>query len=357
MARPGVSRVAALAAAGAAVAAGTALGIATERGVIRRVLSPRPDVVPEPFGSLRGRVHRVIADDGISLHVEVDEPRGQGNPARQDNLTVVLCHGHALEQASWHFQRQALRQVARVVTWDQRSHGRSERAPALTHTIDHLAQDLRAVIEAVAPEGPVILVGHSMGGMTVLGLAAAEPELFGERVVGVGLVATSAGHLTEVPLGLPHIISRITKPIVPTVTNALVAQKDIVDYARRAASDLALLLTKRYSFASNVPTDTVEFVNAMLAATPIDVVVEFLPGFDAHEVTHALGVLQQVETLVIVGDHDLLTPASHSEHIVKHVPSAELIIVADTGHMLLLERPDVVNRALLDLLSRVRRNL
>jgi pimeloyl-ACP methyl ester carboxylesterase len=353
-----LGRAGIVAAAGAAVVAGAAIGIAAERGVAKRLLRRnRPESIPEPYGSLRGRVHRVIADDGISLHVEVDEPRGADHPAHADGLTVVLCHGYALEQAAWHHQRKALRSVARVVTWDQRSHGRSQRAAASTHIIEHLAQDLSRVLDAVAPHQPVILVGHSMGGMTTMALADARPELFGDRIRGVALIASSAGSLADVPLGLPHVVSRITRPIVPSVANALVSQKEIVERTRRAASDLALVLTRRYSFGSEVPAETVEFVNSMLAATPIDVVAEFLPTFDEHERSHALEVLQQVETLVLVGARDLLTPEEHSHRIVRYVPGADLHVIPDSGHMVMLEKPEIVNGHLLRLVEHVRRHL
>ena len=60
-------------------------------------------------------------------------------------------------------------------------------------TIDQLGRDLKAVIDAAAPEGPLVLVGHSMGGMTVMALADQYPELIRDRVVGVAFVGTSCG--------------------------------------------------------------------------------------------------------------------------------------------------------------------
>ena len=75
-----------------------------------------------------------------------------------------------------------------MVFWDQRSHGRSGRSDLTHATIDQLGDDLLAVLEATtAPGRPVVLVGHSMGGMTIMALADRHPELFGDRVVGVAL--------------------------------------------------------------------------------------------------------------------------------------------------------------------------
>ena len=63
------------------------------------------------------------------------------------------------------------------------------------------------MLDAVVPDGPVVLVGHSMGGMTIVALAEQHPELFGDRIVGVALISTTAGGLE------PH---RILFPMVPS---------------------------------------------------------------------------------------------------------------------------------------------
>ena len=115
----------------------------------------------------------MVADDGVRLSCE--EIEADGKPA----LTVVLVHGFALDRRTWHFQRPFLAALTdprvRVVLYDQRSHGRSERAPRESCTIEQLGHDLDAVIRALAPEGPLVLVGHSMGGMTIMALAEHVP--------------------------------------------------------------------------------------------------------------------------------------------------------------------------------------
>ena len=112
-------------------------------------------------------------------------------------LTVVFSHGFTARLAEWELQRAALRDRARLVLWDQRGHGRSGWTKLTAATIDRTGRDLGEVLDAVAPTGPVVLAGHSMGGMSILALARQRPELFGDRVVGVFLLATSAGGLVE----------------------------------------------------------------------------------------------------------------------------------------------------------------
>src|SRR5205823_13175743 len=91
-----------------------------------------------------------------------------------------------------HFQRRDLSDH-RLVFWDQRDHGRSGRSAAGSGSIGQLGADLKAVIDAAAPgPAPVVLVGHSMGGMTIMALAGQAPDLFGTKVAGAVLIATAA---------------------------------------------------------------------------------------------------------------------------------------------------------------------
>ena len=116
------------------------------------------------------------------------------------------------------------------------------------------------------------------------------------------------------------------------------------------------MLTKRYSFATDVPPSFVRFVAQMLAATPLDVIAELFPAFDAHDKLEALDVLSGVETLVLGGEQDLLTPADHSRAIAEPVPGAELVILPEAGHMVMLEHHDVVTDHLRDLVERALRH-
>jgi len=95
----------------------------------------------------------------------------------------------------------------RLVLYDQRSHGRSGKATAESSTIEQLGRDLDAVLRALVPDGPIVLAGHSMGGMTIMALAEQRPELFLDRVRGVALIGTSAGDVGA--SGLPRpLLSR-----------------------------------------------------------------------------------------------------------------------------------------------------
>ncbi|MFG2944893.1 alpha/beta fold hydrolase [Streptomyces adustus] len=360
--------------AGAAIgvlAAGAAAGVAIERMTVGRGMRRRARLALDstgPYGALRGTPGKAYADDGTELYYEVDDVEPEGGPAPRRRrlfgrkaplpVTVVFSHGYCLNQDSWHFQRAALRGVVRTVHWDQRSHGRSGRGAAQVDggvplTIDRLGRDLRAVIDAAAPDGPIVLVGHSMGGMTVMALAAQYPELIRDRVVATALVGTSSGRLGEINFGLPVAGVNAVRRVLPGVLKALGQQAELVEKGRRATAELFAGIIKRYSFASRDVDPAVErFAERMIESTPIDVVAEFYPAFTDHDKTEALGLFKDMPVLVLAGVRDLVTPSEHSEAIAGLLPDAELVLVPDAGHLVMLEHPEVVTDRLADLLTR-----
>ncbi|MGC5356557.1 alpha/beta fold hydrolase [Streptomyces sp. DT190] len=354
------------------VAAGAAAGVALERMTVGRGMRQKARLALDsagPYGSLRGMPGKAFADDGTELYYEVDDLDPDAAPAmgpRRRRLfgrkapapvTVVFSHGYCLSQDSWHFQRAALRGVVRTVHWDQRSHGRSGRGAAQARgeavTIEQLGRDLRAVIDAAVPEGPIVLVGHSMGGMTVMALADQYPELIRERVVGVAFVGTSSGRLGEVNYGLPVAGVNAVRRVLPGVLKALGQRAELVEKGRRATAELFAGVIKRYSFASrDVDPAVARFAERMIESTPIDVVAEFYPAFNDHDKTEALAYFADLPVLVLAGVQDLVTPSEHSEAIADLLPDAELVLVPDAGHLVMLEHPEVVTDRLADLLTR-----
>jgi len=348
--------------AGAAVgvlAAGAAAGVLAERRVVAR----RRDGSDESFGSVHSPGISVAADDDLRLHVEVDELAStppDGRMSRREwerrqtspRATMVFVHGYALNLDSWHFQRLAFRGERRMVLFDQRSHGRSGRSRREHSTIDQTGRDLAAVIGAVAPDEPVVLIGHSMGGMTIMALAEQHPDWFGSKVVGVALVSTSPGQLRASTLGLPGRAGRLVQLVSPAVLATLARAPRLVESGRRVGSDLGFVLTRTMAFGGPVPQEYVDFTDEMLSATPVDVIADFFPGFDLHDKYQALAAVGEVPTVVIAGANDHITPLDHGRRIAEAITSARLIEYDDAGHMIVLERHDDVTRELRDLVER-----
>jgi pimeloyl-ACP methyl ester carboxylesterase len=332
--------------------AGAAVGFAAERYVMGRSLKKDDPYADEPFGSLRGAVHTVVTDDGVSLHVEVDEAPEAG----RDAPTLVFCHGFALTMDAWHFQRRDLRGSARLVFWDQRGHGRSGPLPDDGElSFRQLGADLGQLLDEVVPKGPIVLIGHSMGGMTLQALAEDRPELFGRRIVGAALIATSGQKLDVSGLGLPGYLGRLAGRAAPAAVSILARKPELVERGRKMGSDLAYVLTRRYAFAEGGSPKLVEFTAIMNAAVPIDVVARFFPLFGELDAAEAVPVLAKIPVLVIGGERDQMTPVQHSRDLADTLVDVEYIEATDAGHMVLLERHEVVTEALRTLVERARR--
>jgi pimeloyl-ACP methyl ester carboxylesterase len=353
----------AAAGAGATVAAITA-GIVVERRVVssRRSGSTGAD----ELGGLRGDAVTVVADDGVRLHAEVDEvapyadeaaktqpPRGirRLRAPEEPEPTLVFVHGYALNLDCWHFQRQYFRGKHRMVFYDQRSHGRSGRSDQEHATIDQLGHDLLRVIEELVPEGPVVLVGHSMGGMTTMALADQHPEAFARRVAGVALVSTSAGGLKTHRIVSRMIPDSLGSQIGQRLIAGLALAPEIVDRVRRRGSNIGFLVADQFAFGDDVPASYVEFVDNMLASTPFEVLAQFFPNFDTHDRFTVLESFARVPTYIITGTKDVLTSVGHSRKMASRIPDARLVECPGAGHMVIMEQKDRVNSALDELFA------
>ncbi|MGH3561449.1 MAG: alpha/beta fold hydrolase, partial [Mycobacterium sp.] len=187
-----------LAGAAGLAAVGSVAGVTVAHTMTRRTSAEDP-YTDEDFEILDGDRHSVVTtDDGVQLAVRdvgsLDAP-----------LTVVFSHGFCLRMGSFHFQRARLSEEwgpqVRMVFYDHRGHGASEVAPHDTYTVPRLGRDLEAVLRATVPRGPIVLVGHSMGGMTVLSHARQFPQRYGSRIVGAALISSAAKGVARSPLG------------------------------------------------------------------------------------------------------------------------------------------------------------
>ena len=335
-------------AAGAMLAAGAGAVIAAEKVAVGRLrLRPDPEA-DEPFGQLHGRALTVLADDGVPLHVEINGPDDAP-------VTIIFSHGYALSQNVWHYQRRDLAGSARCVFWDQRGHGQSGECSQESCTIPQLGEDLHAVLQAAAPgETPVVLVGHSMGGMTIMAFARQHPELFGTKVIGAALISSVAGGVDPtiwIPVALRPLARQAAAPMLRGVSRGPAA--GFVERGRQVGGDLAFLSTRYVAFGDpSVSPAVVDFLERIIRATRLGVVAAFYLALLRHDERAALGILGQVPVTVIAGESDRLVPLAQSQELAEQIPGAELVQVPGAGHAVILERPEFVNRVISDLVAR-----
>ncbi|HLU45908.1 MAG TPA: alpha/beta hydrolase [Natronosporangium sp.] len=350
-------------------AAGVAIGVAAEKLLVRRARAYVDPHAGEEFGNAPyDEALTITTDQGLPLYVEVVNPVdgiavepqpelvGRPDPARQEP-TLVFVHGFCLNMGVFHFQRKELARRGdwRAVFYDQPGHGRSGRLTDGEYALPELAGALRRVLDETTSGEPVVLIGHSMGGMTILAFAERYPEWFAQRVAGVVLISTSAGEVIGSGAALPELI-KIGKPLLPLVNGATRVTGTVLDRARQASRQLARVLTQRYGFGGPNPSRAlVCYVEEMNSGTPTETVARYLRTLYTHARYPVLESLRATPVLLICGDRDVVTPVAHSEKIKSYLPEAELLVVPDSGHMVLLEHHEVVTTALLDFLERLPR--
>ncbi|GGF52065.1 alpha/beta hydrolase [Marmoricola endophyticus] len=266
-------------------------------------------------------------------------------------VTVLLAHCWTSDAEDWRYQLRDLAQVlpgrVRTIAWDHRGHGASQAVPRRDCTVGNLARDMADIIDTFAPTGPLVLAGHSIGGMTIMALAEQRPDLFSERVQGVLLTSTSAGDMGSVDLGLPEIGDNVRNQIPRLLA---LRAKTLSKRVRRRTPIIERQIMSRLVFGQPQRVRDVALAVDGLVNSPGDSVAGFYEDIVLHhERTDALKHLSGIPTTVLVGAADRLTPVRMARHIVDHVDSASLYVAPDAGHMLPLERDAMVSDALLGL--------
>jgi pimeloyl-ACP methyl ester carboxylesterase len=302
------------------------------------------------------RTAAVRLPDGAELHATVEGPDDAP-------VTLVLAHGWTLSQAAWddvaaRLTPRAAAGELRLIRYDQRGHGRStwgERADHLGElTIDQLGEDLGALLDQLVPDGPVVLGGHSMGGMTIMCLSAARPELFGDRVRGVALVSTSAGDLAPEPLTRAEAIRQRLTPGALTVALAGARVLEKLRQALPPTHRRHQKLVRDLLYGADATDDMVLAGAEMMHASTVRAFAVFLPALGEHDKREDLHALKDVRVEILVGDSDKLTPQRHSRQMAEALPEAALHVVERTGHMLPQERPELVTDVIDRLLAAAR---
>ena len=327
----------------AGIGAVIATGIAVERAFVRKDRNREDPYRDEPYGALRGTpIGPVASFDGTLLHVE---EAGSG-PA------IVLSHGFSLNLTLWHHQVKDLARDHRLVMYDHRGHGRSGRPPGDDWTLEALAHDLHAVLRDAAGDGPVTVVGHSMGGMSLLNYCHLYPDTIGSLVGGLVLVDTTAADVMGGIARIPRQLQAATQTIQEAIMRALVGRPDSFDRVRMNGSRIAYLGTRLMGFGPEPSPAQVDFVERVLAQCPSDVWANLIPTLFHFDMQEVLSVLK-VPVLIVVGSHDRLTPPGASERMAAAIPGAELLVLEGAGHTSMLERHEEFNEALRNFVVRV----
>jgi pimeloyl-ACP methyl ester carboxylesterase len=327
-------------------AVATIVGASARRSITQRAAAVADPYADEDFATLdRDRGYVVTTHDGVPLAVR------EAGPVDAE-VTMVFVHGFCLRMGAFHFQRTRLPDRVgppiRMVFYDQRGHGRSGEGPPESYTLTQLGEDLETVLRAVAPRGVVLLVGHSMGGMTVLSHARQFPEQYGSRIVGAALISSAAEGVTRSPLG-----EILKNPALEAFRFTARSAPKLMHRGRNVSRSLIGPILRAASYSDLQVSRSLDgFSQRMMNGTPIATMVGFLEALEKHDETAGLWTLLRVPTLIACGDHDLLTPDEYSRKMAASLPQSELVIVTGASHLALLDKPEAINDGLVRLVHR-----
>lgn len=328
---------------GLAAAAGAAVGAAAwegwrwldERAVAR---DPEHAVLSDPP---RGEPFEVRTADGVRLAGELFGPA--------DAPPVVLIHGWTCARRFWTYQLNALAREHRVIAYDLRGHGQSSAHDACDFSTDALADDVQAVLEATVPAGRrVVLVGHSLGGMSIVAWAGRHPAQVGERAAAVALINLGIGDLVSESLvvRMPGRLGAIKSALGRALLSA--------DQQLPPATPISRRLVRYIALSESASPAQVELTQQLVLGCRRQVRSGCGRTLSRLDLRHAIERLQ-VPTLVLAGERDRLTPPAHAQRLAATLPQLhEHVEVPRVGHMSPLEAPHEVNAALDRLLARVR---
>lgn len=330
------TRTTTLSAAAAAAAAGAAWGASYLSDRRRIAADPRHAALRRPLG---GRPVPVRAGDGTELRVRAFGP--------DDAPTVVFVHGWTCALDFWKLQIQALQGELRLVAYDLRGHGGSAPSSGGDYSIQAYADDLDAVLRATVPAGErAVLVGHSLGAMTIVAWAADRPDEVDERVAAAGLFSTGVGDLITSALVLPA--SGPTQRIQQELSQLFLASAAPLP---RKASPVVNRVVQHVALCGAASPATVAFCARMVLQCPRDVRANTgttLSSIDLYEGVASL----TVPTTVLVGVDDRLTPPVHAERMAERLPRLhDLVELRDVGHMAPVEDPGATTAAVRGLVA------
>lgn len=322
-----------------ALAAGAVVGVLAERWLVRRRLAPPPvaDENMAALGSIAGELSVIDGPDGVRLAVETYGPSGAPQ--------LVLAHGWMCTGRVWHEQAAGLADRYRVVTYDQPGHGRSTAPRSGDYDLDLLGDTLACVIDQATEPGPVVVMGHSLGGMGLLNAVRRASPALRDRLAGVVLLSTTSSPTLErsaleagiwvvarLERGLRRLVPWLREPRLLGVTDRLTA----------TTSDLSQLLTRWVAVGRQADPRVATFTLQLVLDSSSDAVPGYLLAIVGVAEDAGLDALAGIPVSVVVGTRDRLTPIAFSRRMAARL-GTELVELPGVGHMTLLEAPDVVN--------------
>ncbi len=283
----------------------------------------------------RAAGHMVQSPDGSSLRVETF--------GDQKGPTIILTHGWGLNSTAWWYTKKALSSRFRLITWDLPGLGRSKPPADGKITIDRFAESLGAVIQ-FAGAGPVILVGHSIGGMTTQTVWRACTQQVKDKVAGVVLVDTTYQNPIET-MWLAPLWRALRWPLIEPMMWLTVGLFPLMWLSSwqgylSGSNQIVMRLTGFGRFATR---GQVDFTARLACKGSPGVQAKGNMAMFRWRVTEVLPTIP-VPMVVLTGSKDIVTLPSASRTIADTVSDARIMEIKGCGHMGFMERAEAYNQ-------------
>lgn len=314
-------------------------GIAREAARFPKPVDDGPDpLLVNPQQLMRSTV--VPTGDRTLLHVEASIDL-EDHPGDE---VLVFVHGWTCSTRFWNPQFNHFGTDRPMIAFDHRGHGLSEMGRGKV-SVETLGQDLEAVLQAMVPAGKrVVLIGHSMGGMTIMSWAAQFGAGMEERVAAIVLTSTTARDVVQRQLLTPASLPRFTGPVKPLVARAFVSTPMPLPSNR-----LTSRLTHYIALGPQSRAAHVDFTDELISRGSARSRAAWGSAMYRLNVVAGLEALR-VPTAVVVGTHDLLTPPVHADFMAEVLDRNGVLsryeIYDGAGHMVPIERAPTYNQLL-----------
>ncbi|NMG11916.1 alpha/beta hydrolase [Brasilonema sp. UFV-L1] len=283
----------------------------------------------EPKFTRSKTVERLRRPDGSILQVEFYGP--------EDGQPIIMSHGWGPNSTVWYYAKRQLSDSFRVIVWDLPGLGKSSSSKNKDYSLEKYARDLEAII-AITGDKPVILLGHSMGGMIILTFCRLFPQHLGSRVASLILVDTTYTNPVKTCI-FSGLIRKLQKPLLEPLLYITIVLSPIL-WLMTWLSYLNGSLYISVELSGFTGTETrgqLNFAAILSALGSPGVLARGTLAMFNYEETKTLATIN-VPVLVVCGASDIATKPVASDRMKAELPQAELVTINPGGHMALMEQ-------------------
>ena len=296
----------------------------------------------EPHSLRAGEQRAIRRPDGAELQVEYHGPANAPQ--------IILIHGWGLDSDEWYYAKKELGKQYRLIVWDLAGLGQSGAPTNNDLSLEKLARDLDAVIDASSPR-PVVLLGHSIGGMIILTYCRLFPQKIAANVNGLILAQSTYTNPVKTTT-MAGLMQALQKPLLEPLCHLtiwlspLVRLMGFMSYVNGSAHRS----TERSSFSGNETRGQLDFLTRYNYASSPAVVARGFLGMFRYDATNVLPAIA-VPTLVVAGDQDTMCKPEASAFMAGNIPNARLVTLAQSRHCGLFEHHQEFHKTVSDFMQ------